>query len=42
MARPYSDDLRQKLLQAHDQGKGSLVELAARFGVSRSWAWKIS
>jgi transposase len=42
MARPYSDDLREKLLQAYDQGKGSLVELAERFGVSRGWAWKIS
>src|SRR5208337_1644174 len=42
MARPYSDDLRQKLLEAYDQGKGSLVELAKRFGVSLGWAWKIS
>ena len=42
MARPYSDDLRQKLLEAHDLGRGSLVELAERFGVSRGWAWKIS
>jgi len=42
VARPYSDDLRQKLLEAYDQGKGSLVELAERFGVSRGWAWKIS
>src|SRR5271166_1209856 len=42
MARPYSDDLRQKLLEAYDQGKGSLVELAERFGVSLGWAWKIS
>jgi transposase len=31
MARPYSDDLRRKLLEAFDQGKGSLGEL-----------WKIS
>jgi transposase len=42
MARPYSDDLRRKLLEAFDQGKGSLSELAARFGVSVGWAWKIS
>jgi transposase len=42
MARPYSDDLRRKLLEAHDLGKGSLAELADRFGVSLSWAWKIS
>jgi transposase len=42
MARPYSDDLRRKLLEAHDQGKGTLGELADRFGVSLAWAWKIS
>ncbi len=42
MARAYSDDLRRKLLEAYDQGKGSLSELAQRFGVSRGWAWKIS
>ena len=42
MARPYSDDLRRKLLEAYDQGKGSLSELAERFGVSLAWAWKIS
>ena len=42
MARAYSDDLRKKLLEAHDQGQASLAELASRFGVSRGWAWKIS
>jgi transposase len=42
MARPYSDDLRRKLLEAFDQGKGSLCELADRFGVSLGWAWKVS
>lgn len=42
MARAYDDDLREKLLSAYDQGKGSLVELAERFGVSEGWAWKIS
>jgi transposase len=42
MARPYSDDLRRKLLEAFDQGKGSLSELAERFGVSLGWAWKVS
>jgi len=42
MARPYSDDLRRKLLEAHDRGEASLAELASRFGVSRGWAWKIS
>jgi transposase len=42
MARPYSDDLRGKLLESHDLGKGTLAELADQFGVSLSWAWKIS
>ncbi|MBI2820347.1 MAG: hypothetical protein HYX73_10235 [Acidobacteria bacterium] len=42
MARAYSNDLRQKLWEAHDRGEGSLRELAGRFGVSGPWAWKIS
>lgn len=42
MARAYSDDLREKLLEAHARGEGSLPELAKRFGVSEGWAWKIS
>jgi transposase len=42
MAKAYSDDLRRKLLEAHDRGEGSLAELAGRFGVSGPWAWKIS
>src|ERR1700689_2622661 len=42
MARAYSDDLRRKLLEAHEQGEGSLAELAKRFRVSEGWAWKIS
>ena len=42
MAKAYSDDLRRKLLEAHDRGEGSLMELAQRFGVSVPWAWKIS
>jgi len=42
MARAYADDLRRKLLQAHDRKQGSLQELAERFGVSVGWAWKIS
>jgi hypothetical protein len=28
MARAYSDDLRRKLLEAHERGDGSLAELA--------------
>lgn len=42
MARPYSNDLRRKLLEAYDQGKGNLSELADWFGVSVGWAWKVS
>jgi transposase len=42
MAKAYSDDLRRKLLGAHDRGESSLAELAQRFGVSVPWAWKIS
>jgi transposase len=42
MARPYANDLRRKFLQAYEQGKGSLGELAERFGVSEGWAKKIS
>ncbi len=29
-------------MEAHDRGKGTLAELADRFGVSLAWAWKIS
>jgi len=42
MAKAYSNDLRQKLLGAYDAGKGTLAELAAQFGVSVDWAYKIS
>jgi transposase len=42
MARPYSNDLRRKLLEAYDQGKGSLADLAGQFCVSLAWAWKVS
>jgi len=42
MARAYSDDLRRRLLEAHAAGKGTLRELAERFGVSVPWAWKVS
>jgi transposase len=41
MARAYSDDLRRTLLEAHEQGEGSLAELAKRFRVSEGWAYKI-
>jgi transposase len=42
MARSYSDDLRRKLLEAHQSGKGSLPELAEVFSVSVGWAKKVS
>jgi hypothetical protein len=42
MARSYSDDLRRKSLKAHDLGKAGLAESVDPFGVSLSWAWKIS
>ncbi len=42
MARPYSNDLRRKLLESYDAGKGTLRQLAEQFGVSLGWAQKIS
>ena len=42
MARAYSNDLRRKLLEAHEQGRGTLEELADEFGVSLGFAKKIS
>ena len=42
MARAYSDDLRRKILEAHEQGEGSLRLLAERFHVSVGWAKCIS
>ena len=42
MARAYGDDLRRKFLEAHEQGEGSLAQLAKRFRVSEGWAEKIS
>lgn len=41
MARAYSDDLRGKVLAAYAAGKGTLKELADRFGVSYGWVAKI-
>lgn len=32
MAQAYSNDLRKKLLTAHERGEGSLTQLAKRFG----------
>jgi transposase len=42
MAKAYSDDLRRKILEAHDRKAGSLRELSECFGVSHAWALKIS
>ena len=42
MAQTYSNDLRRKLLEAHEQGQGTLEELAEEFGVSLGFAKKIS
>jgi|SRR5271165_5665007 len=41
MPRPYSDDLRAKLLRAYAAGRGSLEELASQFGVSYGYTKKI-
>ena len=41
MAKAYSDDLRRKLLEAYQEGEGSLEQLATRFRVSTGWAQKI-
>ena len=38
----YSDDLRRKFIEAHQQGEGSLEVLARRFHVSVGWAKKVS
>jgi transposase len=38
MARAYEDDLRRKFLAARERGDAGLKRLAARFGVSHSWA----
>jgi transposase len=42
MPTAYSDDLRRKLLEAHQRKEGSLSQLAQRFSVSLGWALKIS
>ena len=39
--KPYAIDLREKLLQAYDQGLGSQRALAVLFGVSRSFVEKL-
>jgi len=41
MARPFSDDLRRRILQAYVQGEGTQAELAQRFCVSLDYVRKI-
>jgi transposase len=41
MARPYSDDLRGKFLEAYEAGAGSLSKLAMQFRVSLQYGKKI-
>ncbi len=41
MARPYSDDLRCRLLEAWEAGEGSLRDLAEQFRVSWGYSKKI-
>jgi transposase len=41
MARPYSDDLRRRILESYARGGGTEAELAQRFRVSLSYVQKI-
>jgi len=41
MAKPYSDDLRRRILQAYANGEGTQAELAQRFRVSAGYVGKI-
>jgi transposase len=41
MARPYSDDLRRRILEALERGEGTELELAVRFRVSYGYVKKI-
>lgn len=41
MARPYSDDLRRRILEAYEQGEGTEAQLAERFRVSVGYVEKI-
>ena len=41
MARAYSDDLRNKILQAYERGRLGLEALAEQFGVSYGYTKKI-
>jgi len=41
MARPYSDDLRRKILEAYAPGEVTLEQLAERFWVSYGYVKKL-
>ena len=41
MARPYSDDLRRRILQAYAQSEGTQAQLAQRFRVSLGYVEKV-
>lgn len=37
--RAYSNDLRQKVIDAYQRGEGSMRQLAERFSVSLNFVW---
>lgn len=39
--QPYSMDLRQRVIEAYENGEGSQAELAETFGVSQAWVEKL-
>jgi transposase len=39
--KPYSLDLRQRVVQAYEQGQGSISEIAFRFGVCPAFVKKM-
>jgi transposase len=41
MAKPYSDDLRRRILEAYERGEGTEPVLAQRFRVSLGYVQKI-
>jgi len=41
MAKPYSDDLRRRILQAYAQSEGTQAQLAQRFRVSLGYVEKV-
>jgi transposase len=39
--KAYSNDLRQKVVDAYRRGEGSMRQLAARFAVSLDFVWRL-